>query len=77
MANDGAQLERLALQPLNVDGHLHDFHQIMSDGKAISFRKSTLIVSNISIDYFIPNRLYNVTYQFFRSVEHAAIPVLT
>jgi hypothetical protein len=66
MANDGAQLERLALQSLNVDGNLHDFHQIMSDAKAISFLKSTLIVSNISMDYFIPNRLCNVTCQFFR-----------
>ena len=37
MAKYAAETDRLWLQPLSVDDHLEDFHQIMSDKKAISF----------------------------------------
>ncbi|KIN07171.1 hypothetical protein OIDMADRAFT_110503 [Oidiodendron maius Zn] len=37
MAKYAAETDRLWLQPLSVEDHLQDFHQIMSDKKAISF----------------------------------------
>jgi ribosomal-protein-alanine N-acetyltransferase len=37
MAKYAGETERLWLQPLSIDDHLNDFHQIMSDAKAISF----------------------------------------
>lgn len=56
MAKYAAETDRLWLQPLSVDDHLEDFHQIMSDKKAISF------------SYVIPYRSLHLWWEEFQTI---------